>query len=45
MIFTIAFTWFLPRTVPTSRKAKPPCIENTRIAPSNRKKTSSPTLD
>src|SRR5688572_22766810 len=44
MIFTSALTWFLWRTVPTSRKAKPPCIAKTRIAPRSTKKTSSPTF-
>ena len=41
-IFTSALTWFLWRTVPVSRNAKPPCIANTRIAPISRKKTSGP---
>src|SRR3989344_2700130 len=41
-IFTSAFTWFLWRTVPTSRKAKPECIAKTRIAPMRMKNTSAP---
>src|SRR5512144_1701225 len=33
MIFTSALTWFLRRTVPSSRNANPPCIASTMTAP------------
>ena len=33
-IFTSALTWFLLRTVPSSRNANPACIASTMIAPS-----------
>src|SRR5262245_7034424 len=39
-ILISALTWFLRRTVPTSRKAKPACIAVTITAPIIRKKTS-----
>ncbi|MNW06904.1 hypothetical protein D3C71_2033960 [compost metagenome] len=32
-IFDNALTWFLWRTVPTSRNAKPACMASTRMAP------------
>ena len=41
-IFTSALTWFLCRTVPSSRKAKPACMASTMMAPSKMKKTSEP---
>ena len=37
-----ALTWFLWRTVPASRKAKPPCMANTSTAPTSRNSTSAP---
>src|SRR6185437_2350390 len=43
-IFMIAFTWFLRRTVPSSRKAKPACIASTITAPSRMKRTSADVL-
>src|SRR5689334_23631222 len=39
-IFMRAFTWFLRRTVPSSRNAKPACMARTMIAPSRMKRTS-----
>src|SRR3982751_1891698 len=39
-IFIRALTWFLRRTVPSSRNAKPACIARTRIAPSRMNRTS-----
>src|SRR3972149_8292216 len=44
-ILTSALTWFLKRTVPSSRKAKPECIASTRIAPSSTNSTSEPDLN
>ena len=38
IIFTKALTWFLWRTVPTSRKAKPACMASTIMAPSKMNK-------
>src|SRR6186713_926185 len=43
-IFISAFTWFLRRTVPSSRNAKPACIARTRIAPSRMNRTSDDVL-
>src|SRR5581483_444122 len=41
-ILQSALTWFLWRTVPASRKAKPPCMANTSTAPTSRNSTSAP---
>ena len=41
-IFINALTWFLRRTVPSSRNAKPACIARTRIAPSVAQRATSP---
>src|SRR6185437_8998802 len=43
-IFISAFTWFLRRTVPSSRKAKPACIASTITAPSRMNRTSADVL-
>src|SRR5215203_5622025 len=42
MILTRALTWFFARTVPSSRKANPPCIASTMIAPSRMNSASPP---
>jgi hypothetical protein len=39
-IFISAFTWFLRRTVPSSRNANPACIASTSTAPSRMNSTS-----
>src|SRR4051812_11145387 len=39
-IFISALTWFLRRTVPSSRNANPACIARTMMAPSRMNRTS-----
>jgi len=39
---TSALTWFLRRTVPSSRNAKPACMASTMTAPRRRNRVSAP---